>query len=126
MRLGILNDVGNGFHLDAFLLRASLVVLVLHLAEGHAFLQVVSRNGNMLLNIGPRADGTIPFEQVKPLLEVGAWLDANGEAIYGTRPLYPYCDGNKRYTQSKDGRHQYEITLLDDYPYATVKKLKRK
>ena len=48
--------------------------------------QVVSRNGNMLLNIGPRADGTIPFEQVKPLLEVGAWLDENGEAIYGTRP----------------------------------------
>ena len=54
------------------------------------------------------------------------WLDKNGYAIYGTRPLYPYCDGNKRYTQSKDGRHQYEITLLDDYPYATVKKLKRK
>ncbi len=48
--------------------------------------QVVSRNGNVLLNIGPRADGTIPFEQVKPLLETGAWLETNGEAIYGTRP----------------------------------------
>ncbi len=47
---------------------------------------VVSRNGNMLLNIGPRADGTIPFEQVKPLLETGEWLELNGEAIYGTRP----------------------------------------
>lgn len=48
--------------------------------------QVVSRNGNMLLNVGPRADGTIPYEQKKPLLELGGWLETNGEAIYGTRP----------------------------------------
>lgn len=49
-------------------------------------IRVVSKNGNLLINIGPRADGSIPFEQAKPLMEVGDWLVANGEAIYGTRP----------------------------------------
>ncbi len=68
----------------------------------------------------------LPAEALQRMEEMGRWLDKNGYAIYGTRPLYPYCDGNKRYTQSKDGRHQYEITLLDEYPYATVKKLKKK
>jgi alpha-L-fucosidase len=57
---------------------------------------------------------------------IGKWLEKNGYAIYGTRPLYPYCEGNIRYTQSKDGKHQYAITLTDEAPYATVKELKGK
>ena len=48
-------------------------------------MDVVSKNGNMLLNVGPMADGTIPEMQKKPLLELGAWLKVNGEAVYGTR-----------------------------------------
>ena len=46
----------------------------------------VSKNGNLLLNVGPRPDGSIPEEQRDLLLGIGAWLDVNGEAIYGTRP----------------------------------------
>lgn len=46
----------------------------------------VCRNGNLLLNFSPRADGSIPAEQVKLLRGIGAWLDINGDAIYGTRP----------------------------------------
>lgn len=46
----------------------------------------VSKNGYLLLNVGPKPDGTIPEEARKVLLEMGAWLDINGEAIYGTSP----------------------------------------
>lgn len=42
----------------------------------------VGKNGNLLLNLSPKADGTIPEEQQKILLEIGKWLEVNGEAIY--------------------------------------------
>jgi alpha-L-fucosidase len=51
-----------------------------------ALIDIVSKNGNMLLNIGPRADGMITDEQQNVLLGIGKWLDINGEGIYGTRP----------------------------------------
>ncbi|MBS0409073.1 MAG: alpha-L-fucosidase [Proteobacteria bacterium] len=50
------------------------------------FVDAVSRNGNLLLNVGPRPDGTIPEEQTRRLKAFGAWLRANGEAIYASRP----------------------------------------
>lgn len=52
----------------------------------HGFIDAVARNGNLLLNVGPRADGSIPEEQAAILRRFGAWLRANGDAIYGTRP----------------------------------------
>lgn len=54
---------------------------------------IVSKNGNMLLNVGPRADGTIPESQQKILREIGHWLQINGEAIYGSRPWYIAGEG---------------------------------
>jgi alpha-L-fucosidase len=56
-------------------------------------IDIVSKNGNLLLNIGPRSDGTIPDEVQKVLSNVGAWLEVNGEAIYGTRPWKTYGEG---------------------------------
>lgn len=91
----------------------------------HMLVDIVAKGGNYLLNVGPDEDGQIPETAVQRLKEIGAWLKANGHAIYGTRPLYPYSKDNKRYTQSKDGKRRYEITLTDDAPYAVVKRLKK-
>ena len=59
----------------------------------HQLIDVVSKNGNLLMNIGPRADGTIPDEVQQVLREVGSWLKVNGDAIYGTRPWRVYGEG---------------------------------
>lgn len=59
----------------------------------HQLIDIVSKNGNLLLNVGPRSDGTIPEEEEQILREVGAWLKLNGEAIYGTRPWKVYGEG---------------------------------
>jgi alpha-L-fucosidase len=54
---------------------------------------IVSKNGALLLNIGPRSDGTIPLEEQHILLEMGSWLQTNGEAIYGSRPFRVFGEG---------------------------------
>jgi alpha-L-fucosidase len=53
----------------------------------------VSKNGALLLNIGPRPDGTIPEPEEAMLREIGAWLARNGEAVYGTRPWKVFGEG---------------------------------
>ena len=59
----------------------------------HQLIDIVSKNGNLLLNIGPRSDGSMPEEVQQVLLDVGTWLNVNGDAIYGTRPWRTYGEG---------------------------------
>ena len=76
----------------------------------HDLIDIVSKNGTLLLNVGPKPDGTIPEDQRHILREMGKWLKVNGEAIYGTRPFMVYQDGeNVRYTRK--GRYVYATFL---------------
>ncbi|AWB69023.1 alpha-L-fucosidase [Saccharobesus litoralis] len=65
-------------------------------------IDIVSKNGSLLLNIGPKPDGTIPQKEVELLAEIGSWLKLNGEAIYNTRPWEAYGEGE---TYVPDGKH---------------------
>lgn len=78
----------------------------------------VSKNGALLLNISPKADGTIPENQQKLLLEIGDWLAVNGEGIYGTRPWEKSGEGEKdeqifRFTAKKDALFAFAINRKD-------------
>jgi alpha-L-fucosidase len=59
----------------------------------HELVDIVSKNGCLLLNIGPKPDGAIRDEVQRILLEMGKWLSVNAEAIYATRPWKVYGEG---------------------------------
>lgn len=87
-----------------------------------SFVDIVSKNGNLLLNVGPEADGTIPAGQRERLEGLGKWLKANGEAIYGTRPWTQASaqttDGGRVRFTTRGGK--LYVVLLDEPVGKTV------
>ncbi|GMV95257.1 MAG: hypothetical protein AMXMBFR82_50350 [Candidatus Hydrogenedentota bacterium] len=76
---------------------------------------VASRGGNLLLNVGPKADGTIPDAFVSRLRDMGAWLEKNGESIYGTQGSpFPSLPAGK--CTSKENRIYLHFESLPDTP----------
>ncbi len=76
--------------------------------------EVVAKGGCMVLGVGPTADGVIEDAAVERLHEIGQWLRANGEAIYGTRPTPIYNSGSVWFTASKDGGTLYAVYALPE------------
>lgn len=77
-------------------------------------IEIVANNGQMLLNLSPKADGTIPDDQRQIALKVGQWLWSFGEAIYGTRPLKVAGEtlaGDQRVFYTRKGKYLYAIFL---------------
>lgn len=73
---------------------------------------VVAKNGNLLINVGPRADGSIPELQLAAMRELGAWLKVNGEAVYGTRPWVRCGEPHgvpRAYTSSQGAVHVHVL-----------------
>ncbi|MGD8240607.1 MAG: alpha-L-fucosidase [Armatimonadota bacterium] len=75
---------------------------------------IVSKNGNMLLNVPPKADGTLDDETVGILETIGGWLDVNGDAIYGTRPWLTSGSGPARFTTKGNALYAICIELPQD------------
>ncbi|MCX6560503.1 MAG: alpha-L-fucosidase [Candidatus Aminicenantes bacterium] len=79
----------------------------------HLLVDIVSKGGNFLLNIGPDAQGRLPAESLKRLAEIGDWMKTNGEAIYKTRPIAPYKEAKTCFTSLADGT-VYAVYLADE------------
>lgn len=80
----------------------------------HSLIEVVAKGGSLLLGIGPKPDGTLPEEAVTRMKEIGAWMKANGEAIYNTRTSAVYHEGNTWFTQNNKTGVQYALVCLKE------------
>lgn len=84
----------------------------------HVLADVVSKNGALMLNVSPKADGTIPENQQAILLEIGDWMHTNGEAIYASKPWHVFGEGPTK--QKKSGMFLDKITYTNkDVRYTT-------
>lgn len=77
----------------------------------HMLIDIVAKDGNFLLNVGPKPDGTIPDEQLALLRQVGDWMQVNSDAIYATRAIAPYKEGNICFTSK--GGDVYAIVMAE-------------
>lgn len=74
------------------------------------FIEIISKNGNMLLNVGPKGDGEIPIEDRKILREIGDWMHKNETAVFGSRPWRKTAEGSVRVSEG-------QFTDNEELPY---------
>lgn len=86
------DPIGNKFGYIEDLKLQSADGIIRHLVDN------IAANGNLCLNVSPKADGTIPDDQQAVLRKIGQWLRTYGEGVYGTRAWHTNGEGNIRYT----------------------------
>ena len=108
--------IGNWFYKRGFPYKPAAQVICM-------LCDIVSKNGNLLLSIPLKPDGTLDAQEEEILAAVGAWMDVNGEAIYGTRPWKVFGEGRYR-DGGEDGLHYSDrdirFTTKGDSLYALV------
>ncbi|NMH89932.1 alpha-L-fucosidase [Flavivirga algicola] len=86
-------------------------------------IDIVSKNGNLLLNVSPKADGTIPEKQKLVLAELGKWLKVNGEAIYNSRPWKKFGEGetveNLKHTHMAERKNLERVFKSSDIRFTS-------
>lgn len=75
----------------------------------HLLLDVVAKGGNLALNVAPGPDGRLPEPAIERMEALGAWLKANGEGIYATRPAPPYASDDWRFTGKGDVTYAFQL-----------------
>lgn len=85
----------------------------------HMLADIVSKNGNLLLNIPPRPDGTIDEQQEWIVRQVGKWMVVNGDAIYGTRPWKQYGEGTTELVSGMFGEQEKRVFTAEDFRFTT-------
>jgi alpha-L-fucosidase len=80
----------------------------------HLLVDIVAKGGNLLLNIAPSPKGTWDDAAYQRLQEIGEWMEVNNEAIYETRKVAPFIEGQVYHTKKKDGSARYLIYCLKE------------
>lgn len=79
----------------------------------HTLIEIVAKGGNMLLGVGPNAEGLLLQEQIDRLNAIGTWLNVNGEAIYNTRTVTYFRDKNTFFTRTKNNDKYFALVCFD-------------
>lgn len=85
----------------------------------HMLLDIVSKNGNLLLNFPPRPDGTLDEQEEWICNEIGRWLAVNGEAIYGTRPWHSFGEGATLLASGAFAEREAKTFTAQDFRFTT-------
>lgn len=82
----------------------------------HLLLEVVSKGGNLALNIGPQPDGRLPKGAVRSIQGLGEWLGVHGEGVYGTRICEPFYTGEWAFTRKENVAYAFRLYQKDEVP----------
>ena len=83
--------------------------------------QIVSRGGNFLLNVGPGPDGELAPEAYQRLKEIGDWMQVNSEGIHGTKAIAPYKEDRIAFTSKDNNVYAFYLNAKDEYMPSVVK-----